>query len=67
MNSQNEGMSSVVKKLSYPDIEIQILINDRLHVEAYGWYCCYDFTDLDPSTLIKPAFLSVCLSYTFSL
>ena len=31
---------------TYPDVEVEVFVGYGFDVEAYCWYCGYDFADL---------------------
>ena len=55
---------ALVRDATYPYVEVEVLVRDRLDVEPYGRYRRHDFSDLDSSQL--PAMLVLDLPYTLS-
>lgn len=35
------------RETSYPDVEVEVLVGDRLDIEPYGGYSGDDFTNLE--------------------
>lgn len=40
------GASAKYCSMSYPDVEIKVLVSDRLDVKSYRWYRSDDFSYL---------------------
>lgn len=40
-DSGTEGRPS-----THPHVKVEVLVSDALDVEADGWHCCHDFSDL---------------------
>jgi hypothetical protein len=35
------------RRVTYPDVEVEVLVRYGLDIEAYCWYCGHDLADLN--------------------
>jgi hypothetical protein len=50
LEDEQDAMGTVVAACTYPDIEVEILVVDRLDIEAYCRNGGYDFANLSDNT-----------------
>jgi hypothetical protein len=44
---------------TYPDVEVELVVCYGLDVESDGWYCGYDFADLEGTLALITSLISL--------